>query len=347
MNKIWYVQTPVLGSVLLMSVLSQAGIARAAGLPTSQPAPTPGIATPDQAVRQMAASVVIDSRAAAAAALQSSGDTRNRVSSAAQPLAAKSVPAPSRILGNCPNNTCGFVATQPPVSLGTVAPAGISKAEQNKLISPDINNSLNSFRQQPVTSTPSEPIENAARAALGQEIGANKNGGKEKSVAQPVDDSATKANALTKPTNEQSITSSTSKSIGIDLQQQITLFKDRLVEGSRQFITVLPKPQIDSSLLNIGASNGGKRSAARSFSSRLTLGNMVHQDTIESWSLSPALAQTNTATKSFSILPALTKPLAPVKSGSLDSSSKNIKTLFFANLRPSPPADLMLISRKL
>jgi hypothetical protein len=327
-----------------MSVLSQTGTATAAGLPASQPAPTPGIATPDQAVRQMAASVVIDSRAAAAAALRSSGDISNRVSSADRPLTAKSLPAPSRLLSNCPNNTCGFVATQPPVSLGTVAPSGISKAEQNKLISPDINNSLNSYRQQPLTSTPSEPIENAAKAALRQEVGANKDGGKEeKSVAQPVDNSTAKSKETNKPSSQQLIASSTNKSIGIDLQQQISFFKDRIVEGSRQFITVLPKPQIDSSLLNIG----GTHSTALSSNSRLTLGSMVHQDAVKSWSLAPALAQTNAATKSFSILPALMKPLAPAKSESFDSSSTKFKTLFFANLRPSQPADLMLISRKL
>jgi hypothetical protein len=347
MNKIWCVQTPVFGSVLLMSVLSQTGTATAAGLPASQPAPTPGIATPDQAVRQMAASVVIDSRAAAAAALKSSGDTSNRVSSASRPLAANSLPVPSRLLSNCPNNTCGFVATQPPVSLGTVAPSGISKVEQNKLISPDINNSLNSFRKQSITSTPSEPIENAAKAALGKEIGENKDGGKEKSVAQPVDDSADKASALTKPTSQLEIASNTNKSIGVDLQQQITFFKDRLVEGSRQFITVLPKPQIDSSLLNIGSGNGGRHSIALSSNSRLTLGSIVHQDAVKSWGFSPALAQTNTAAKSFSILPALTKPLAPAKSGSFESSSTNLKTLFFANIRSSQPTDLLLISSKL
>jgi hypothetical protein len=340
MNKIWCVQTPVLGSVLLMSVLSQAGTA--AGLPASQPAPTPGIATPDQAVRQMAASVVIDSRAAAAVALKSSGDTSNRVSSAVRPLTANSLPGSSRILSNCPNNTCGFVATQPPVSLGTVAPLGISKAERNKLISPDINNSLKSSRQQPITPTPSEPIESAAKAALGQEVGANKDASKEeKSAVQPVDNTK----ETNKSSSQQLVTSNANKSIGVDLQQQITLFKDRLVEGSRQFMTVLPKPQIDSSLLNIGAGH----STALSSSSRFTLGSMVHQDqnAVKSWNLVPALAQNNTATKSFSILPALTKPLAPAKSGSLDSSSTKIKTLFFANLRPSQPANLMLISRKL
>jgi hypothetical protein len=329
-----------------MSVLSQAGTVRAAELTASQPAPTPGIATPDQAVRQMAASVVIDSRAAAAAALKSSGDTSNRVSSASRPLVANSLPVPSRLLNNCPNNTCGFVATQPPVSLGTVAPSGISKAEQKKLISPDINNSLNSFRQQAVTSTPSEPIESAAKAALGQEVGATKDGGKEKSVAQPVD-SAAKASVLDKPTSQSEIASNTNKSIGVDLQQQITFFKDRLVEGSRQFITVLPKPQIDSSLLNIGSGNGGGHSTALSSNSRLTLGSIVHQDAVKSWSFSPALAQTNTAAKSFSILPSLTKPLAPAKSGSFESSSTNLKTSFFANIRSSQTTDLLLISSKL
>jgi hypothetical protein len=339
MSKIWCVQAPVFGSIFLISILSQAGVA--AELPANQP-----VSTPDQAVRRMAAAMVIESKTAGAAALQSPANNSNRVFSARSITAAKASFVPSPIFSNCPNNSCGFIATQPPVSLGTVVPLGISKIPQNKLVSPGISNSLDSPRQQPITPTPNEPIENAAKAVLGQELGAVD---KEKSVEQPVkavEVTATQASVFTQPANKQLI--------GIDIQQQIAFFKDRLVESSRQFVTALPKPQIDSSLLNIGNSI---QPTVLSFSPRLTLGNTAtnnHQNQVQPLESLLAIAKETSATnsltitKSFSMLPAFTTPTALNRPVSIDSSSTiKTPTKFFVQLSSFQPAHSPLISNKL
>jgi hypothetical protein len=333
MNKIWCVRTPVFGGVLLMSAISQT--AMAAESPASQPAPTPGIATPDQAVRQMATNMVLNSRSSASVPAPSISQPV-----AARSISSRSLPSPSSTLSNCPSNSCGFIATQPPVSLGSITPIG--KAEQNRIIAPGITvNTLNALNPppQPVTHVPSEFVENAAKISLNQEAVDIKDGGKQKSLEQ----------IAKEPTDIATQVKSADKSAtSLNFQQQIFSIKDRLVESSRQFITVLPKPQIDTSLLNIGGS--GFQPTGLSFSPRLTLGNIAgtHQEPIKPIStILPVLPKTIApASKSFSILPLSSKVINPPNSLHLGSVSK-VPTLLLANFSNQKPERLLISSAKI
>jgi hypothetical protein len=276
--KIWSIKTPLLSGVLLASAFSQA--AGAAELPPSQPTATPGIPTPDQAVRRMATNVVLDSRSAAALSnsakptITGIGADRIIPSSpiSALPLTV-GLPDPSRVLSSCPTNVCGLVATQPPVTLGTALPSGIKKTEQSKFT--NFTTSVNSVT--PRTITPNDQISSSARTALSIEPGLSK----DIAFGQPVTKSA-KAESETISKQSLSLptfsnTTTPNRMIGIgNVQNQVTSFTGQLVANSWKLITVLPKPQLDSSLLNIG-NRPLQQPDSLSFSPRLTLGTAVKQ----------------------------------------------------------------------
>jgi hypothetical protein len=275
-NKLWSIKNPLLGGALIASVLSQ--VAAAAELPSSQPAPTPGIPTPDQAVRRMATNVVLDSKSAAflASSARTTGVGADRLSPRpipALPTSSSILPTPSKVLSNCPANVCGFVATQPPVDLGTVAPSGIA---QNKL--PNFSDVTGStpFKVQPdatrpQTSTPNDQITSAANASLSVEPGLSKDIAFGQPVTKSVSPTTTEPSSL--PTVTEVIKSD--QTMGIkQFQSQLTAFTGQFATNSWKLITVLPKPQLDSSLLNIGSSPF-KLTDSSSFSSRLTLGSSV------------------------------------------------------------------------
>ncbi len=276
--KIWSIKTSLLGGVLLASAFSQA--AGAAELPASQPLPTPGIPTPDQAVRRMATNVVLDSRSAAALSRNTkptaTGIGADRITPSRQISAG--LPDPSRVLSSCPTNVCGLVATQPPVTLGTALPSGINKTEQSKFtnfIGSIPNSSLKVNGVTPQTITPNDQISNAARISLSTEPGLSK----DIAFGQPVTKSAkTESKTITKqPPSLPTVANlaTPDKAIGIgNVQNQFTSFTGQLVANSWKLITVLPKPQLDSSLLNIG-SRPLQQPDSLSFSPRLTLGTTV------------------------------------------------------------------------
>jgi hypothetical protein len=287
--KIWSIKNPLLGGVLLASAFSQA--AGAAELSSSQPLPTPGIPTPDQAVRQMATNVVLDSRSAVALSRNAQptatgiGAARITPSRPISPLPLTAgLPNPSGVLSSCPTNVCGLVATQPPVTLGTVSPSGISKTEQNKFV--DFNASIpstvsKSDAAQPQTPTPNDQITSAAKISLSIEPGLSKDVAFGQSAAKS--EKTEKTESKLKTTTEQPDTPLTvakvttpEKAIGFgNVQNQITSFTGQLVANSWKLITVLPKPQLDSSLLNVGSNSPFQQTDSLSFSPRLTLGNAV------------------------------------------------------------------------
>jgi hypothetical protein len=303
--KIWSIKNPLLGGVLLASAFSQA--VGAAELPPSQPLPTPGIPTPDQAVRRMATNVVLDSRSATvlsnSAKPTATGIGADRITPrrpiSPLPLTA-GLPNPSGVLSSCPTNVCGLVATQPPVTLGTVLPSGISKTEQNKFI--DFNASIPSTVSkadavQPQTPTPNDQITSAAKISLSTEPGLSK----DVAFGQPAakSEKTGKTESRLKTTTEQldipltvAKVTTPEKAIGFgNVQNQITSFTGQLVANSWKLITVLPKPQLDSSLLNIGSNSPFEQNDTLSFSPRLTLGNAAEPlsptKVSSSWSASP------------------------------------------------------------
>jgi hypothetical protein len=296
MIKIWSVKNPLFGGVLLASVLSQAAVA--AELPLSQAASTPKIVTPeivtpDQAVRRMATKTVADSRAAAVLSISAKPITPARITplrpiSKTLPLNS-GVSDPSQVLSSCPANVCGFTATQPPVNLGTVSAAGISKTEQNKLI--DFNSSKTSapiaYAAQPQTSTPNDQITSAAKISLSTEPGLSKDIAFGQSAAK-TEKTASKFDS--QPT----------------IYPQITSFTGQLVANSWKLITVLPKPQLDPSLLNIGSSGSLLQPTSLSFSPRFTLGTAINSASPKkvngSWSASSLFMSEQPAAKSMPLV---------------------------------------------
>jgi hypothetical protein len=303
--KIWSIKNPLLGGMLLASAFSQA--AGAAELPPSQPLPTPGIPTPDQAVRRMATNVVLDSRSAAvlsnSAKPTATGIGADRITPSRPisplPLTA-GLPNPSGVLSSCPTNVCGLVATQPPVTLGTVSPSGINKAEQSRFT--DSNASIPSTVSKedavkPQTTTPNDQITSAAKISLSIEPGLSK----DVAFGQPAakSEKIEKTESRLKTTTEQldipltvAKVTTPEKAIGFgNVQNQITSFTGQLVANSWKLITVLPKPQLDSSLLNIGSNSPFEQNDTLSFSPRLTLGNAAEPlsptKVSSSWSASP------------------------------------------------------------
>ncbi len=277
--KFWSIKNPLLGGVLLASTLSR--VAGAAELPASQPLPTPGIPTPDQAVRRMATNMVLDSRAAAVLSNSAkSTDTAAPItpsrSISALPLTA-GLPDSSRVLSSCPDNVCALVATQPPVILGTVLPSGIQKTEQSKFTNL-INTPLKVDNVTPQTITPSNQITNAAKVSLSVEPGFSK----DIAFGQPAKtESKTEAQiTANQPVSLPTVANfkAPDKAISIvSVQNQITSFTGQLVANSWKLITVLPKPQLDSSLLNIGSSSPSQKYDSLSFNPRLTLGAAVEK----------------------------------------------------------------------
>lgn len=295
--KIWSIRNPLLGGVLLASAFSQA--ARAAELPVSQPLPTPGIPTPDQAVRQMATNVVLSSRATAASNIRPTNLGGSRPIS---PLSiASRLPSPSQVLSNCPANVCGLVATQPPVILGTASPLGI--ANDTKFVAQNASAPLKAAAPQAIT--PNDQITSAAKVALSIEPGFSK----DVAFGQIVSSPATVKKEVNGTDNQLTATptiaaiTTPEKAIGIgNVRNQITSFTSKLVSSSWKLITVLPKPQLDSSLLNIGSSNSFQQYDSLSFSPRLTLGNAVEPlKKISSLSASPLFTSQEPATKPSSV----------------------------------------------
>jgi hypothetical protein len=303
--KIWSIKNPLLGGVLLASAFSQA--AGAAELPLSQPLPTPGIPTPDQAVRRMATNVVLDSRSATvlsdSAKPTATGIGADRIAPrrpiSQLPLTV-GLPNPSGVLSSCPTNVCGLIATQPPVTLGTVSPSGINKAEQSKFT--DFNASILSTASkadavQPQTTTPNDQITNAAKISLSTEPGLSKDVAFGQPAAKSEKNEKTESKLKT-PTEQLDIpltvakVTTPEKAIGFgNVHNQITSFTGQLVANSWKLITVLPKPQLDSSLLNIGSNSPFEQNDTLSFSPRLTLGNAAEPlsptKVSISWSASP------------------------------------------------------------
>jgi hypothetical protein len=281
--KIWSIKNPLLGGVLLASTFSQ--VARAAELPASQPLPTPGIPTPDQAVRYMATNVVSASRSAAALSSSAkpivTGVSANSLVSSRPisplPIASPGLPNPSQVLSSCPANVCGLIATQPPVVLGTALPSGISKNEQSKFenFTNTISTPLKTDAVAPQTITPNDQVTSTAKVSLSIEPGLSK----DIAFGQPAIKSARAEKTASKIAEQPTITptianiTAPDKAIGIgNVQNQITSFTGQLVASSWKLITVLPKPQLDASLLNIGSSPFQPYDSL-SFSPRLTLGN--------------------------------------------------------------------------
>jgi hypothetical protein len=336
-----------------MSVLSHAGLAAAAE-PLNAASqsfkqslfPVDGIATPDQAVRRMAAGMVVDSRTSAAAALQSPFDAPNRVLPApTRSIIPKAIPSQARTFNNCPNNVC-FVPNQPPVSLGTAAASGISAAEQSKLVTPpDISSVLNAARQQPVTPTPNDPIATAAKVALAQGVDAYKEQPTNQIATASAEKSSEKESKISEPRTSEIIKPVGKSSLGADIQQQFAFLKDQIVAGSQQFITILPKPQIDTSLLNIGKAENIPASAV-SFSPRLTLGGFAetHSNPVKSLNILPSLANISN-TRPFGVLPAITKPVSAGKAVSRSNTpGQQFSTLLSTKLIQAP--SLVASSRK-
>jgi hypothetical protein len=281
--KIWSIKNPLLGGMLLASAFSQA--AGATELPASQPL-TPAIPTPDQAVRQMAANVVLDSRSAAALSSNArpTGIGTDRLVPSRPisplPIPASGLPNPSQVLSSCPANVCGFVATQPPVVLGTASPSGINKNEQSKFANFNSTTSapLKADAVAPQTITPNDQVTSAAKVSLSIEPGLSK----DIAFGQPATKSAktekTASKIAEQPATTPTIANITApeKAIGIgNVQNQITSFTGQLMASSWKLITVLPKPQLDASLLNIGSSSSFQQYDSLSFSPRLTLGNTL------------------------------------------------------------------------
>jgi hypothetical protein len=288
--KIWSIKNPLLGGVLLASAFSQG--AAAAELPASQPAATPGIPTPDQAVRWMATNEVLTSRSTSAfsgiAQPPGIGADYHLTPSrpiASSPLTAK-IPSPSGVLSNCPPNVCGFAATQPPVTLGTVSPLGINKTAQNNFADSNTGTPSATLKKEAAvtpspTIAPNNPLANAAKVSLSTEPGLSKDIAFGQIALQSVP--AEKTNIEARPTLNPSNSPLTvakvmvpEQAIGIShVQNQITSFTGQLVANSWKLITVLPKPQLDSSLLNIGSNSSFQQTDSLSFSPRLTLGTTV------------------------------------------------------------------------
>jgi hypothetical protein len=279
--KIMSIKNPVFGGVLLLSAFSQ--VAGATETVPSQPETIPGIATPDQAVRQMATNVVSASRSAPALsniARPTGSPTNNSANRqiSSIPFAGSGLPDPSRVLSSCPSNVCGFVATQPPVTLGTVSPTGISKIEQNRQTNSG-KISINPVAIPQTSITPNDRITTAATLSLSTEPGLSKDVAFSQPALQPFGSvaSASASKLAQQPaiasTSIAPTVAATPKSINVgNFQSQISSFTGQLVANSWKLITVLPKPQLDNSLLNIGNS---PRAEASSFTPRLTLGPVV------------------------------------------------------------------------
>jgi hypothetical protein len=276
--KIWSIKNPVFSGVLLVSVLSQ--VAGAAESPASQLASTPGTSTPDQLVRQMARNMVLSSRSANIPS--SSGFDRIVPSSkvAALPIANKRAPSsPVSVASKCSGNSCGFVATHPPVDLGTSLSRGIAKIEQNKFTDPVRSTTpLNQASiAAPLTATPNDQIAKAAIMSLRVEPGFSKDVafGQTVTAVSPIV-AVNKTAPAVISTSIVSEVSDSEKSIGVgSFQNQLSSFTGQLVANSWKMMDVLPKPQLDSSLLNIGSSGFAKRVDLPSFNSRFTLGSSV------------------------------------------------------------------------
>jgi hypothetical protein len=285
MIRTWSIKHPLLSGVLVASALSQS--AGAAELPAIQPLPTPGIPTPDQAVRQMANGVVLDSKAAALSRAaqpinNSTGVDRYTPSHPISPLPlTASLPNPSRVLSNCPINVCGFRATQPPVTLGTALPGGINSTAQNNLTSfnsntPDTASKIAKVVDlvPPQTATPQDQVANAARNSTSPEPKADQDIASGQPAKTSNTDNADQPIINYPPKVAEVTTSEKAISIG-SVQRQITSFTGQLVANSWRLITVLPKPQLDTSLLNIGSDRPFQQADSLSFSPRFILGTTV------------------------------------------------------------------------
>lgn len=284
--KIWSVKSPVLSGVLLISALSQA--AGAAELPASKLASIPGTDTPDQLVRQMARNMVLSSRSAniPTNSMNSVGFDRTVPASkvAALPIANKrALSSPVSAVNNCSGNSCGFVATQPPVNLGTSFSRGITKTEQNKFTDSIRNTtplnqaSIDVPRPAPLTATPNDQIAKAAIISLSVEPGFSKDVafGQTVTAVSPVV-AVSKAAPAVVSTAIVSEANDSEKLIGVSgFQNQLSSFTGQLVANSWKMMDVLPKSQLGSSLLNIGSSGFTKRADLPSFNSRFTLGSSV------------------------------------------------------------------------
>jgi hypothetical protein len=237
------------GSFLLASVLANSGTAMAAGTPGAQPTPiaTPGITTPDEAVRKMALGAINDSQKIAAKQVISSSNTNNFSAKTPVTSGSKSAMlAPSQVLNNCRGGNCEFNSAQPPVTLGTAAPMSTVRP-------------LNI--PTPVAASPASPTKNSESVAL-KSLN-NKDKTSESSVSDNLSEAAVNQPKTTDKANNKS-------SLFGGVNQQLAYLKEMAISSSKQFLTVMP--QIDTSLFAIG--NSFASAKAISFNPRLTLGNL-------------------------------------------------------------------------
>jgi hypothetical protein len=250
MIKIWCRQVPMFGSFLLASVLANSGTAMAAGTPGAQPTPTatPGIATPDEAVRKMALEAIVNSQKIAAKRIISSSNTNNFSAKTPATSGLKSAMlAPSQVLNNCRGGNCEFNLAQPPVTLGTAAPIST--------ISP-----LNI--PTPVAATPASPAKNSESVAIKSLNSKDRSSGPS-SVPDNLSEAMVNEPKITDKANNKS-------SLLGGVNQQLAYLKEMAISSSKQFLTVMP--QIDTSLFAMG--NSFASAKAISFNPRLTLGNL-------------------------------------------------------------------------
>jgi hypothetical protein len=252
MAKMWCQKFQLFSGALLVSATANSGAAMAAGKSNATPAPTvtPGIVTPDEAVRKMALGAIQSSPTVAIAPLNSSTTNTNRFApkiSVNSGSKTGAMASPSQVMNNCRGGSCEFNSAQPPVTLGTASPIGISPALTPRTIPTYLAPSAPSSKiaaETPATKSVDDKEKTTELSSLG---------------IIPIESAASQPAAATEHKS----------SIFGGVNQQLTYLKDMAINGSKQFITALP--QIDTSLFAIG--NGFATTKTVLFNPRLTLGN--------------------------------------------------------------------------
>jgi hypothetical protein len=257
MMKIWYVQVSIFGSFLLVSAMTNSGTAMAAGTLSAQPVPTttPGIATPDEAVRQMALGAMKESPKIAATQINSSLVNTNKFSGKAFATkgAKPTMISPSQVMNNCRGGNCEFNSAQPPVTLGTAAPMG-SNITPSNIPTPAVAPLVSA------SASPAATSESLALKALNDPA----------KIEQPTEQPAVTYSPPASVASQLQPTTSNKSSILGGVNQQLAYLKEMAITSSKQFFTTFP--QIDASLFAMG--NGFASAKAVSFNPRLTLGNI-------------------------------------------------------------------------
>jgi hypothetical protein len=249
MVKMWCQRFQLFSGVLLASATANSGMAMAAGQPSATPSPTttPGIATPDEAVRKMAVGAIQPTPQVLSAPLSSTNTNsftpkRSTISGSKGAMA-----SPSQVMNNCRGGSCEFNSAQPPVTLGTASPLGINSTLAPRVIPTYVA---------PVAAPTTATVETPATKSVDDK---EKTTDQSSSVVAPLESLASQPGPITKQKS----------SIFGGVNQQLTYLKDMAISSSKQFMTALP--QIDTSLFAIG--NAPSAPKMVSFNPRLTLGN--------------------------------------------------------------------------